>query len=62
MAPRVLFRRPREAKPGLIHHSDRGVQYAPLVERLRSQQAHISMSAIGNPYDNAKAEYFFFKT
>ena len=29
------------------------------VERLLSVQAHISMSAVGNPYDNAKAESFF---
>jgi transposase InsO family protein len=51
----------RDVKPGLIHHSDRGVQYAShaYVERLLSVQAHISMSALGNPYDNAKAESFF---
>ena len=29
------------------------------VERLLSVEAHISMSAVGNPYDNAKAESFF---
>ena len=51
----------RDVRPGLIHHSDRGVQYASTayVKRLQSVQAHISMSAIGNPYDNAKAESFF---
>jgi putative transposase len=51
----------RDVKPGLIHHSDRGVQYASTVyvERLLSVQAQISMSALGNPYDNAKAESFF---
>ena len=51
----------REVRPGLIHHSDRGVQYASTayVERLLSVQAQISMSAVGNPYDNAKAESFF---
>ena len=51
----------RDVKPGLIHHSDRGVQYASnvYVERLLSMQARISMSAVGNPYDNAKAESFF---
>ncbi len=51
----------RDVKPGLIHHSDRGVQYASTayVERLLSVEAHISMSAVGNPYDNAKAESFF---
>jgi transposase InsO family protein len=47
--------------PGLIHHSDRGVQYAShaYVERLQQVGAQISMSALGNPYDNAKAERFF---
>ena len=51
----------RTVEPGLIHHSDRGVQYASTayVERLLSVQALISMSAVGNPYDNAKAESFF---
>lgn len=51
----------REVKPGLIHHSDRGVQYASTAytERLRSRGVHISMSAKGNVYDNAKAESFF---
>ncbi len=51
----------REVSPGLIHHSDRGVQYASTmyVQRLQSIGARVSMSAIGNPYDNAKAESFF---
>ena len=51
----------REVRPGLIHHSDRGVQYASTayVERLLSVAARISMSALGNLYDNAKAESFF---
>jgi putative transposase len=51
----------REVRPGLIHHSDRGVQYASTAytERLLSVGAHISMSAKGNVYDNAKAESFF---
>jgi transposase InsO family protein len=51
----------RDVRPGLIHHSDRGVQYASnaYVERLLSVQARISMSSVGNPYDNAKAESFF---
>jgi putative transposase len=46
---------------GLIHHLDRGVQYASAayVERLRAIGAQVSMSAKGNPYDNAKAESFF---
>ena len=51
----------REVRPGLIHHSDRGVQYAShaYVERLLGARAQVSMSAVGNPYDNAKAESFF---
>ncbi len=51
----------RHPAPGLIHHSDRGVQYAsgPYVARLEEVGAEISMAAVGNPYDNAKAESFF---
>lgn len=51
----------RRPAPGLIHHSDRGVQYASLayVARLEQAGARVSMSAKGNPYDNAKAESFF---
>jgi transposase InsO family protein len=51
----------RRPTPGLIHHSDRGVQYASraYVERLAAVGARPSMSAVGNPYDNAKAEAFF---
>jgi putative transposase len=47
-----------DVRPGLIHHADRGVQYAShaSVERLVQVEARISMSAVGNPYDNAKAE------
>ncbi|MGH2461013.1 MAG: IS3 family transposase [Chloroflexota bacterium] len=51
----------RAPAPGFIHHSDRGVQYASAddVARLTPAGARISMSAKGNPYDNAKAESFF---
>ena len=44
----------------LIHHSDRGVQYAcgAYQERLERHQIAASMSRVGNPYDNAKAESF----
>lgn len=51
----------RQPAPGLIHHSDRGVQYAsaPYIARLHEVGAQVSMSATGNPYDNAKAESFF---
>jgi putative transposase len=46
--------------PGLVHHSDRGVQYASLqyTELLKQHQAQISMSRKGNPYDNAACESF----
>lgn len=51
----------RHVTAGLIHHSDRGVQYASheYVARLHAVEAEVSMSALGNPYDNAKAESFF---
>ena len=47
-------------RPGLIHHSDRGVQYASRVYTgmLAEHEIGISMSRRGNPYDNAKAESF----
>ena len=50
----------RRFEPGLIHHSDRGVQYAArdYVELLQAKQIRVSMSRRGNPYDNAKAERF----
>ena len=48
------------APDSLIHHSDRGVQYAcsDYVERLEARKIAVSMSRPGNPYDNAKAESF----
>lgn len=44
----------------LVHHSDRGVQYAchDYVRVLQQHHIRISMSRVGNPYDNAKAERF----
>jgi putative transposase len=51
----------RRPTPGhLIHHSDRGVQYACHDYGLRLEAAgvRISMSGLANPYDNAKAESF----
>jgi len=50
----------RRFAPGLIHHSDRGVQYASgdYTELLRAHKVQISMSRRGNPYDNAQAESF----
>jgi putative transposase len=46
--------------PGLVHHSDRGVQYASgdYTGLLRAHQITISMSRKGNPYDNAFCESF----
>ena len=50
----------RPIRPGIVHHSDRGVQYCSDVYlgRLRSQGFAISMSRSGNPYENARAESF----
>jgi transposase InsO family protein len=50
----------RKPAPGLVHHSDRGVQYASdeYTELLRKQGAVLSMSRPGNPYDNARCESF----
>jgi transposase InsO family protein len=50
----------RQVQPDLVHHSDRGVQYASAdyVSLLVKHQIRISMSRTGNPYDNAKAERF----
>ena len=46
--------------PGLVHHSDRGVQYASsdYTEILKQHGVIISMSRKGNPYDNAACESF----
>ena len=50
----------RTVRPGLIHHSDRGVQYAceDYVQLLQQHGITISMSRKGNPYDNATLESF----
>ena len=50
----------RQPAPGLVHHSDRGVQYASriYVDLLLEHSIQPSMSRAGNPYDNAKAERF----
>jgi len=52
--------RGRSPGPGLVHHSDRGVQYASrdYTDLLKERKIGISMSAKGNPYDNAKCESF----
>ena len=50
----------RTVEPGLIHHSDRGSQYASsdYTDLLRAYQIDISMSRKGNPWDNAACESF----
>jgi putative transposase len=54
----IEMRRPRA---GLIHHSDRGVQYASedYIEMLNENEIRISMSRKGNCWDNAFVESFF---
>jgi putative transposase len=51
----------RNPAPGVIHHSDQGVQYASeeYVEDLRRHGFLISMARTGNPYENATMESFF---
>ena len=51
----------RHPAPGLIHHSDRGVQYACTAYRelLTAYQLEASMSRAGDCWDNAVAESFF---
>jgi transposase InsO family protein len=53
--------RERQPAPGVIHHSDHGVQYASTdyVARLEAAGVQISMAAVGNPYENAQIESFF---
>lgn len=50
----------RRPEPGLVHHSDRGVQYASHIytDLLKQREIRISMSRKGNPYDNAACESF----
>jgi transposase InsO family protein len=54
----IALRRP--PPDTLIHHSDRGVQYAcrEYTSLLQAHRIQPSMSRVGNPYDNAKAESF----
>jgi putative transposase len=49
----------RRPAAGLVHHSDRGVQYAcaDYVKRLEAHGITISMSRPGNPYDKAYVSY-----
>jgi putative transposase len=50
----------RTISPGMVHHSDRGTQYAsgPYTDLLEAHQITISMSRKGNPWDNAACESF----
>lgn len=50
----------RRPRPGLVHHSDRGVQYAAqdYTAQLQQHGIRISMSRVATPYDNARAESF----
>jgi transposase InsO family protein len=50
----------RRSPPGLVHHSERGAQYAcrEYVALLEKHQMVASMSRPGNPYDNARCERF----
>jgi putative transposase len=50
----------RHPQPGLVHHSDRGTQYASneYVQRLEVCGAHLSMSRAGSPWENGKCESF----
>lgn len=52
------FRRLNSQEQGLIHHSDRGLQYASLeyVKRLKKRGISISMTENGDPKENAVAE------
>ncbi|MGH9477560.1 MAG: IS3 family transposase [Terriglobales bacterium] len=52
--------RRRKPAPGLVHHSDRGVQYAATnyTDLLKANGIEISMSRKGNPWDNAQCESF----
>ena len=54
----LLGRRP---EPGLLHHSDQGSQYtsAAYQKSLTTALVQLSMSRVGNCYDNAVAESFF---
>ena len=50
----------RKPAPGLVHHSDRGVQYTSLSfsKRLEDEGLLPSMGRVGSAYDNALAESF----
>jgi putative transposase len=60
MALKMAFAN-RQPEPGLLHHSDQGSQYTAhaYLTCLREAKSQLSMSRVGNCYDNAVAESFF---
>jgi putative transposase len=50
----------RQPPPGVVHHSDQGIQYAcaDYVAELKANRMVASMSRPANPYDNAVCESF----
>jgi len=50
----------RQPQPGLVHHSDRGTQYASndYVQRVEACGGHLSMSRPARPWENGKCESF----
>ncbi len=60
IAALAMALRRRSPAPRLVHHSDRGSQYASkeYTALLKANQIEISMSRKGNPYDNAACESF----
>ena len=57
----AIWSRREESLPGLVHHSDRGVQYLSIryTERLAEMGAASSVGSRGDSYDNALAESVF---
>lgn len=58
LALKMALKSSRSPLQGLIHHSDRGVQYCcgDYIDLLRSNKVKISMTEQGDPYENALAE------
>jgi hypothetical protein len=50
----------RKPRPGLVHHSDQGSQYASAeyIDRLEACGAVLSMSRPGRPWENGRCESF----
>jgi len=59
-ALQMAIARRKPAPPGLVHHSDRGVQYTSLSfgERLEDEELVPSMGRVGSAYDDTLAESF----